>query len=333
MPQTTAPKHSSTNKKQCHEFVPKLRDLHPKDPTKVPHCYPKRGNCTVKSGQTLTFSDDDTPGVADNLPTDDADNDDNDIIVPPTNPTTPSEELQQHFLRTHDTHIADQPGSFVYLRDNGENENPIWKEFEVTLQDRNGNVKMGPDGKPMIAIAPPPSDLCGRVFLTKPDKRGEVKRARVVELMKDFEGNIAKNKDLIKFKLKYDHNALEDVMLYNKIVDYVEREHNNKDGHHWKFQTILGHSHTPVGHKDIMGSDCNVKTGWETGAVSVEPLDFLAKDIPVDLAMCAKKHDLLEKEGWKRFRRIANQDQHLQRLLKEAKLQSFNDCKVLEVKA
>jgi hypothetical protein len=51
-----------------------------------------------------------------------------------------------------------------------------------------------------------------------------------------------------------------------------------------------------------MGSDYNVKTGWETGAVSVEPLDFLAKDIPVDL----------EKEGWKQFRRIANQDQHLQ---------------------
>jgi hypothetical protein len=36
-----------------------------------------------------------------------------------------------------------------------------------------------------------------------------------------------------------------------------------------------------------------------------------------------KKHDLLEKEGWKRSRRIANQDQHLQRLVKQAKLRSF----------
>jgi hypothetical protein len=105
----------------------------------------------------------------------------NNIIVPPTNPTTPSAELQQQLLRTRDTHIADQLDSFFYLRDNGENENPIWKEFEATLQDGNGNVKLGPDGKTMIAIAPPPSDLCGRVFLTKPDERGEVKRARVVE--------------------------------------------------------------------------------------------------------------------------------------------------------
>jgi hypothetical protein len=153
-PSTTAPKRSSTNKKQRHERVPKLRDLHPKDPTKVPHRYPKRGNCTVKSGQTLTFSDDDTHDVANNLSPEDADNDDNDIIVPPTDPTTPSAELQQQFLRTRDTHIVDQLDSFVYLRDNGKNENSIWKEFEVTLQDENGNVKLVPDGKPMIAIAP-----------------------------------------------------------------------------------------------------------------------------------------------------------------------------------
>ena len=66
-----------------------------------------------------------------------------------------------------------------------------------------------------------------------------------------------------------------------------------------------------MGHKERMGSDYNVKTGWETGAVLVEPLDFLAEDIPVDLAIYAKKYDLLEKEEWKRFKRIANKDQHL----------------------
>jgi hypothetical protein len=190
----------------------------------------------------LSYSDD-TP-----VDDDDDDNvsDNNNISIPPANPTTPTADLQQQFLRSRDTHITNQPDSFVYLRDNGENANndPRWKEFEVTLQDGNGNIKFGPDGKPMIAIAPPLSDLCGHVFLTKPDERGEVKRARVVELMKDFEGKVAKNKDLIKFKLKYDHNDLEDVMSYNGILDYVERENNNEDGHHWKFRTILGHIHT-----------------------------------------------------------------------------------------
>jgi hypothetical protein len=97
--------------------VPKLHDLHPKDPTKVPHRYPKRGNRTVKSGQTLTMSDDDTNNVADRLPPENADNEDDiDIIDPPTDPTAPSAELQQQFLKTRDTHIAEQPDSFIYLR-------------------------------------------------------------------------------------------------------------------------------------------------------------------------------------------------------------------------
>jgi hypothetical protein len=223
-PKAQLPKRHQPNKQQHHEPMPKLRNLHPKDPTTAPSWYPKRNNCSVKVGQTITQSDD--------TPVDDNDNDNNDISIPPIDPTTPTADLQQQFLKNCDTHIGNEPNSFVYLQENGENENPIWKEFEVTLKDGNGNVKLGPDGKTMIAIAPPPSDLCGRVFLTKPDKRGEVKRARVVELIKDFEGEVAKNKDLIKFKLKYDHNDLEDVMSYNEILDYVEKENNDKDGHH-----------------------------------------------------------------------------------------------------
>ena len=105
----------------------------------------------------------------------------------------PSAKYCQQALKERDTHINNQLDSFVYLRENGENEDPIWTEFEFTLKDENGNVKLGPDGKPMIVISPPPSDLIGRVFLTKPDKRGEVNGARVVELMKDLEGKVAKN--------------------------------------------------------------------------------------------------------------------------------------------
>jgi hypothetical protein len=77
---------------------------------------------------------------SDDTPVEDAENDNdnnvtdaNNIFIPPTDPTTPTAELQQQFLKNRDTHIDDQPNSFVYLQENGENENPIWKEFEVTL--------------------------------------------------------------------------------------------------------------------------------------------------------------------------------------------------------
>ena len=72
---------------------------------------------------------------------------------------------------------------------------------------------LGDDGKPMVAIASPPSDLVGRVFLTKPNKRGEA--------IKDFEGKVEKDKDLIKFKLNYDHSSQEDIMAYSEILDYI----------------------------------------------------------------------------------------------------------------
>jgi hypothetical protein len=81
-----ATKRSLTNQKQLHERVPKLRVLHPKDQAKFPHHCTKRGHCTVQSGQTLTFADNNIPAVAYDLPRDDADNDEkgSSIIAPPT---------------------------------------------------------------------------------------------------------------------------------------------------------------------------------------------------------------------------------------------------------
>ena len=62
---------------------------------------------------------------------------------------------------------------------------------------------------------------------------------------------------------------------------------------------------------------------WETGAVSTECLETLYKDIPVDLAIYAKENDLLEEEGWKRLKRLANRSTLTERLVKQAKLKSF----------
>jgi hypothetical protein len=42
--------------------------------------------------------------------------------------------LVGHSIATRVLHLH------VYLQENVENENPIWKEFEVTLKDGNGNV-------------------------------------------------------------------------------------------------------------------------------------------------------------------------------------------------
>ena len=62
---------------------------------------------------------------------------------------------------------------------------------------------------------------------------------------------------------------------------------------------------------------------WGTGAVSTECLETLYKDIPVDLAIYAKENNLLEEEGWKKLKRLANQSTLTKRLVKQANLRSF----------
>ena len=176
-----SPPQRTTRKR--HERPEKLRDSHPPDPS-------RRQRYNTRSAHSVDIDDDIDPD-----PTFD-------------DPTEPTAAQQQHFLRSRDTHISDQPDSFVYFRDNGECvPDPIWKEFEVTLQDENGDPRVDDDGNPIKVIAPPPQDLVSRVFLTKPDERGEVKRARVVELINKFDDELEKDPDRIKFKIAFDDDA------------------------------------------------------------------------------------------------------------------------------
>ena len=45
---------------------------------------------------------------------------------------------------------------------------------------------------------------------------------------------------------------------------------------------------------------------WETGAASTECFESSKSNIPVDLAISAKDNDLIELEGWKTLKRLAD---------------------------
>ena len=77
-------------------------------------------------------------------------------------------------------------------------------------------------------------------------------RARVVELINEFDDNLNKDPIRCKFKIEFEKNTpagkdtfLDDIMSYNDILDYVERETNNEDGDHWQFRKIIRHSLLP----------------------------------------------------------------------------------------
>ena len=124
-----------------------------------------------------------------------------------------------------------------------------------------------------------------------------MKRAQVIELINKFDDDLERNPTRCQFKIGFedDDSGFEDIMSYNDILDYLEREHNNEDGHKWRFRKML--SHTLISGKKGKEDRIEVQVQWETGAASTETLEALKKDIPVDLAIYAKENDLLEEEG------------------------------------
>ena len=87
------------------------------------------------------------------------------------------------------------------------------------------------------------------MFSTKPDERGNIKGAQVVELINKFNDALNKFPLRCKFKIVFEKNTssgmdthLDDIMSHNDIFDYVERGNNNKKGDYWRFRKILSYS-------------------------------------------------------------------------------------------
>ncbi len=86
-------------------------------------------------------------------------------------------------------------------------------------------------------------------------------------------------------------------------------DHINEHGEssvYWELCHIVSHQ-GPLHqhHPDYKGSPYNVKVEWENGECTDEPLAIIAADAPVACAIYARKNNLLNKPGWKRFKRLA----------------------------
>ena len=51
----------------------------------------------------------------------------------------------------------------------------------------------------------------------------------------------------VRIKVMYSKDNTEDTLSYNKIIDYIKRKSNNKEGPLWQYRRILGRQHTRPG--------------------------------------------------------------------------------------
>ena len=179
--------------------------------------------------------------------------------------------------------------------------------------------------KRMVTIDP--KDLIGRTFLKDTEDDGQRFRARVVRAIVKDQEDLKTRPEYLKFVCEVPNSDVDEILTYNEILDHIEKDNNdinNDTEQTYKFREITGHQ-GPLRStdKDYKGSMYNVLVEWESGEATYEPLDMMAADDPVTCAEYARKHNLLEIPGWKRFKSYAKNTKKLHRMINQAKLHNF----------
>ena len=199
---------------------------------------------------------------------------------------------------------------------------------QVTTLDIEADDTTEPLSEPSTNNVPifNPEDLVGRTFLLDTEEDGQRHRARIIKMIKDHDTELANNPTRIKFVCSVDNeDKAEEIIAYNKILEHITRDEQNDIL--WKYRRITSHQGPlTTDHPDYKGSSYNIMVEWETGEITAEPLNIIAKDDPVTCAIYAKDHDLLDLPGWKRFKSIAKRQRKLIRMVNQAKLRSYNSA-------
>ncbi|KAL7571806.1 hypothetical protein ACA910_002893 [Epithemia clementina (nom. ined.)] len=169
-----------------------------------------------------------------------------------------------------------------------------------------------------------PEDPIGKTFLMPIDNNGERLRAtvtdKVIEICEQLGEYEESLPEKINFKLDIGMGRAEHIVTYNQLLDHIERAKQEDEGL-FRFTEITGHQGPlKAGDPDYHGSPYNVKVLWDTGEITTEPLNMIASDDPVTCAVYAKKHDLLELPGWKRFKHLAKNQKKLARAINQTKM-------------
>ena len=186
--------------------------------------------------------------------------------------------------------------------------------FEQFVNSQSGEDEDNPIPMANIDIPIP----FGSSFLLPPEDNGEHHMAKIIDI--DDHGSPLED---MKFKLKINKDQAEEIMSYNKLMDYIQKGTDGEEDLDllFKFKDILAHQgpleSTDPNHK---GSKYNVMVEWEPGEVTYEPLTLISKEDPINCAVYAKKRDLLDTTGWNHPKRHAKISKRPIRAVKQSRI-------------
>ena len=184
--------------------------------------------------------------------------------------------------------------------------------FEQFVNRQSGEDEDNPIHMANIDIP----NLLGRSFLLPPEDNGERHMAKIIDI--DDHGQPLQD---IKFKLQINKDQAEEIMSYNQLVDYIQKGTDAEEDPDslFKFRDIVAHQ-GPLESidPDQKGRKYNVMVEWESGEVTYEPLTLISEEDPINCAVYAKKHDLLDTTGWNHPKRHAKISKRLIRAVKQS---------------
>jgi hypothetical protein len=84
------------------------------------------------------------------------------------------------------------------------------------------------------------NDLVGCTFHMDPKEDGQHHHAHIVEFIQDHEHDPKLSDDHHKFRISINDDEYEEIIMYNELMDFFERNEKNYDIV-WRFKHIIGH--------------------------------------------------------------------------------------------
>ncbi len=112
------------------------------------------------------------------------------------------------------------------------------------------------------------------------------------------------------------------IMTDNEILSEINKKWNldeTEGNERWIFKKILNHRKGPDDKLEVL-------ILWDDESETWKPMKVFAEDDPITLARYAKKNDLLNTLGWKRFKRLAKQEKKYMRALRQSQLHAIRQA-------
>ena len=184
-----------------------------------------------------------------------------------------------------------------------------WQWIQRVVRPREEGIHQAKDDRPMPTINP--TSLINRSYITNPDDEGEQLRAVIEEITPLGETTSDQSEQLLKFRAKAGEKVYEEVLTYNRMLEWCDRDLDKDD--FFNFKGILGHRKVK--------NKWEVLVDWERAEKDWQPLSLIFGDNPVTVSMYAKKNGLLRE--WPQCRRYTKNRKTMSRMAHQAKLKNF----------